>query len=96
MPTSISLKTITERLNLEFKEIKALYDFKVKAIKNDEKYIKLAKNILIHELNDLSHKLSELRVYHIHSLSIIIGPWIYARRRQEMFAMSNPIDNKSE
>lgn len=45
---------IVERLNLEFKEIKALYDYKIKAIHNDEKYLRLAKSILIYELNELS------------------------------------------
>lgn len=32
VPTSIPLKTTMEKLNLEFKEIKKLYDFKIKAI----------------------------------------------------------------
>lgn len=54
MPSNISLTVIIEKLNLEFKEIKQLYDYKIKAIKNDEKYLKLAKSILIYELNEIS------------------------------------------
>ena len=54
MPNNVSLKVIIDKLNLEFKEIKQLYDYKIKAIKNDEKYLKLAKSILIYELNEIS------------------------------------------
>jgi hypothetical protein len=50
VPFSVSLKTLTERLKLTFTEIRRLYDFKIKAIKNDEKYLKLAKTIQIHEV----------------------------------------------
>lgn len=39
-----------ERLNLEYQDIKKLYDYKVKTIQNDETYLKLAKNILTNEL----------------------------------------------
>ena len=60
MPHNISLKVIIDKLNLEFKEIKQLYDYKIKAIKNDEKYLKLAKSILIYELNDLSAHLRQI------------------------------------
>lgn len=60
MPHNISLKVIIDRLNLEFKEIKQLYDHKIKGIKNDEKYQKLAKSILIYELNDISQRLREM------------------------------------
>lgn len=60
MPHNISLKAIIDKLNLEFKEIKSLYDYKIKGIKNDEKYLKLAKSILIFELNDVSAKLREM------------------------------------
>ena len=45
IPTTISLKILTERLKLTFSQIKKLYDFKIKAIKNEEKYLKLAKII---------------------------------------------------
>ena len=45
VPTSISLQSLTERLNLDFKQIKDLYDFKVKAVRNNEKYLKLAKGM---------------------------------------------------
>ena len=62
MPPSISLHTIMDRLSLDFTEIKKLYDYKVKAIRNDEKYLKLAKGILIHELNDVSIKVREQMV----------------------------------
>ena len=54
MPHSISLHIIMERLSLDFGEIKKLYDYKVEAIRNDEKYLKLARGILVHELNDVS------------------------------------------
>ena len=50
MPASISLHTIMDRLSLDFTEIKKLYDYKIKAIHNDEKYLKLAKNLVTHEI----------------------------------------------
>lgn len=50
VPNTISLRSITERLKLDFGHIKRLYDYKIKTIKNDEKYIKLAKSIIINEL----------------------------------------------
>lgn len=62
MPTTISLSIVMNRLNLDFSEIKKLYDFKIKAIKNDEKYLKLAKSILIYELNNLSDYLRLVNV----------------------------------
>lgn len=42
---------------MDFSEIKKLYDFKINALHNDKKYLKLAKSILINELNFLSHTL---------------------------------------
>jgi len=51
-----------DRLSLDFSEIKKLYDFKIKAIHNDEKYLKLAKSILVYELNDISALLRYLNV----------------------------------
>lgn len=45
VPPSISLQSLTERLNLDFKQIKDLYDYKVKAVRNNEKYLKLAKGL---------------------------------------------------
>ena len=62
VPPTISLKTIMERLNLDFRQIKKLYDFKIKAIKTDEKYLKLAKSIIVHELNTLSSVVRALKV----------------------------------
>jgi hypothetical protein len=53
IPASLSFKVLVDRLNLELNEIKKLYDFKMRTIKNDEKYLKLAKSILINELNHL-------------------------------------------
>lgn len=57
VPTSISLQTLTDRLNLDFKQIKELYDFKVKAERNNEKYLKLAKALQQRELMALQGNL---------------------------------------
>ena len=54
VPTSISLQTLTHRLNLDFKQIKELYDFKVKAVRNNEKYLKLALAMHTKELIQIS------------------------------------------
>ena len=54
MPTSISLQTLTQRLNLDFKQIKELYDFKVKAVRNNEKYLKIALSMHSKELIQIS------------------------------------------
>jgi hypothetical protein len=53
VPTSISLQSLTERLNLDFIQIKELYDYKVKAVRNNEKYLKLAKNLQEKELTTI-------------------------------------------
>lgn len=54
VPTTISLQTLTQRLNLDFKQIKELYDFKVKAVRNNEKYLKLALAMHSKELIQIS------------------------------------------
>ena len=54
VPTSISLQVLTDKLNLDFKQIKELYDYKVKAVRNNEKYLKLAKVLQEKELLNLS------------------------------------------
>jgi hypothetical protein len=43
VPPSISLQVLTDRLNLDFKQIKDLYDHNIKTVRNNEKYLKLAK-----------------------------------------------------
>lgn len=73
VPPTISLKTIMERLKLDFRQIKKLYDFKLKAIKTDEKYMKLAKSIIIHELNSLSAQLRALDVSVSLAIKCILG-----------------------
>ena len=62
IPASLSLQTLTQRLRLEISEIKKLYDFKIRTIKNDEKYLKLAKSILFNELNQLQNEVNHGRV----------------------------------
>lgn len=57
VPTSISLQSLTERLKLDFIQIKELYDYKVKAVRNNEKYLKLAKNLQEKELTTIQNKL---------------------------------------
>lgn len=51
VPDDVSLHAMTERLNLDFKQIKDVYDFKVKKVRNNEKYMKLAGSIQEKELN---------------------------------------------
>ena len=58
-----------ERLKLDFRQIKKLYDFKIRTIKTEEKYMKLAKNIIVHELISLSYAVRSLGV----NLGLIIN-----------------------
>jgi hypothetical protein len=51
-----------ERLNLDFRQIKKLYDFRIKAFKVEEKFTKLAKKIVVHDLNTVSRLLRQLKV----------------------------------
>ena len=50
VPSTISLQALTERLRLNFKQIKQLYDSKVKTFKNNLKYLKLAEGLQEKEL----------------------------------------------
>ena len=62
IPSTLSFKVLVERLRLEMSEIKKLYDFKMRTIKNDEKYLKIAKSILIYELNHIQNDVISLKV----------------------------------
>ena len=42
IPADISLQILTEKLGLDFSQIKHLYDFRVKIFRSNKKYLKLA------------------------------------------------------
>ena len=68
MPVEIPLLKIIEKLELDNSEIKKIYDYKMKAIHNDEKYLKLTRSILMDELNDLSEA---VRLFAVRNILVI-------------------------
>ena len=62
VPPNVPLQIIMERLNLDFRQIKKLYDFRIKAFKIEEKFTKMAKRIVVHDLNTVSALLRQLKV----------------------------------
>lgn len=66
VPASVSLQSLTERLKLDFKQIKQLYDIKVKTVKNSEKFLKLSNIILEKELLDTSDFVFQIMVCHLY------------------------------
>ena len=39
-----------EKLNLDLRSIRSIFDFKVKVIKNEKKFMKIANNLIINEI----------------------------------------------
>jgi hypothetical protein len=51
LPQNISLQQLCEELNLDFREIKEIYDSKVSDYRENHKYLKLAKRVQLTECN---------------------------------------------
>lgn len=51
LPENISLQRLCDKLNLDFKEINAIYENKVHDFRENLKYLKLAKKVQQVELN---------------------------------------------
>jgi hypothetical protein len=47
VPLSISPQTLMEKLNLNIDSIRKIFEFKVKAIKGEKKFIKIANHLII-------------------------------------------------
>jgi hypothetical protein len=47
VPLSISPETLMDKLNLNLDSIRKIFEFKVKAIKGEKKFIKIANRLII-------------------------------------------------
>lgn len=59
LPLELSFRNLIERLNMDFRQIKSLYDYRLGLIKNDQKFFELASSIVSNELMDLGSNLLE-------------------------------------
>ena len=50
VPMSIQPQTLMEKLNLDLRSIRSIFDFKVKVIKNEKKFMKIANKLIINEI----------------------------------------------
>lgn len=50
LPETISLTSLTDQIDLDFKEINTIYENKVHDYRENQKYLKFAKKIQHHEL----------------------------------------------
>ena len=50
VPLSISPETLMNKLNLNLDSIRKIFEFKVKAIKGEKKFIKIANRLIVQEI----------------------------------------------
>ena len=50
VPLSISPETLMDKLNLNLDSIRKIFEFKVKAIKGEKKFIKIANRLIVQEI----------------------------------------------
>ena len=50
VPLSISPETLMDKLNLNQDSIRKIFEFKVKAIKGEKKFIKIANRLIVQEI----------------------------------------------
>lgn len=60
VPLSISPETLMDKLNLNLDSIRKIFEFKVKAIKGEKKFIKIANRLIIQEIIHTSEQGSSL------------------------------------
>jgi hypothetical protein len=56
VPLSISPETLMDKLNLNLDSIRKIFEFKVKAIKGEKKFIKIANRLIIQEITHTSEQ----------------------------------------
>lgn len=56
VPLSISPMKLMDELNLDLRSIRLIFNYKVKAIKNEKKFIKIANKIIVKEILYFSDK----------------------------------------